>query len=32
MEDPGLNAPHHQQLRREILRAYAGRLDLLEGA
>ncbi|MGB2821617.1 MAG: DNA helicase RecG, partial [Phycisphaerae bacterium] len=31
-EDPGLNAPHHQQLRREVLRAYAGRLDLLAGA
>jgi ATP-dependent DNA helicase RecG len=30
-EDPGLNAPHHQQLRREVLRAYAGRLDLLAG-
>ena len=31
-DDPGLNAPHHQQLRREVLRAYAGRLDLLAGA
>jgi ATP-dependent DNA helicase RecG len=31
-EDPGLNAPHHQQLRREVLKAYAGRLDLLNGA
>ena len=31
-EDPGLNAPHHQQLRREVLRAYSGRLDLLAGA
>jgi len=31
-EDPGLNAPEHQQLRREVLKAYAGRLDLLEGA
>ena len=31
-EDPGLNAPHHQQLRREVLRAYAGKLDLLAGA
>ncbi len=31
-EDPGLNRPHHQQLRREMLRAYAGRLDLLSGA
>jgi len=31
-DDPGLAAPHHQQLRREMLRAYAGRLDLLAGA
>ncbi|MDY6913180.1 MAG: ATP-dependent DNA helicase RecG, partial [Planctomycetota bacterium] len=31
-EDPGLNAPHNQTLRREMLRAYAGRLDLLAGA
>jgi len=31
-EDAGLNAPHHQQLRRAMLRAYAGRLDLLAGA
>ena len=31
-EDPGLNAPHHQQLRREVLKAYAGRLNLLTGA
>ena len=31
-EDPGLNAPHHQQVRREVLKAYAGRLDLLTGA
>ncbi|MCD6303693.1 MAG: ATP-dependent DNA helicase RecG, partial [Planctomycetes bacterium] len=31
-EDPGLNAPEHQQLRREVLRAYAGRLELLAGA
>ncbi|MCE5325224.1 MAG: ATP-dependent DNA helicase RecG [Planctomycetaceae bacterium] len=31
-EDPGLNAPHHQQLRREVLKAYAGRLNLLGGA
>jgi len=31
-EDPGLNAPHHQQLRCEMLKAYAGRLDLLAGA
>ncbi|MCE5277256.1 MAG: ATP-dependent DNA helicase RecG [Planctomycetaceae bacterium] len=30
--DPGLNAPHHQQLRREVLRAYAGKLNLLGGA
>jgi len=31
-EDPGLNAPHHQQLRREVIDAYAGRLDLFDGA
>ncbi len=31
-EDPALTAPHHQQLRREVLRAYAGKLDLLGGA
>ena len=31
-DDPGLNAPEHQQLRREVLKAYAGRLDLLAGA
>jgi len=31
-EDPGLNAPHNQQLRREMIRAYAGKLDLLAGA
>jgi len=31
-EDPGLTAPHHQQLRRGVIRAYAGRLDLLSGA
>ncbi len=31
-EDPALTAPHHQQLRREVLRAYAGRLELLAGA
>ena len=31
-EDPGLAEPHHQQLRRAMLRAYAGRLDLLAGA
>ena len=31
-DDPGLNAPHHQVLRREMLKLYAGRLDLLEGA
>ncbi len=30
--DPGLDDPHHQQLRREMLRAYAGKLDLLAGA
>ena len=31
-EDPDLSAPHHQQLRHEVLRAYAGKLDLLAGA
>jgi len=31
-EDPGLNAPHHQQLRREVINAYAGKLSLLAGA
>jgi ATP-dependent DNA helicase RecG len=31
-EDPGLSAPHHQQLRRGVVKAYAGRLDLLSGA
>ncbi len=29
--DPGLNAPHHQRLRTEMLKAYAGKLDLLTG-
>ena len=31
-EDPGLNAPHNQQLRREVINAYAGKLNLLAGA
>ncbi len=31
-EDPDLSAPHHQQLRREMVRAYQGGLDLLGGA
>ncbi len=31
-EDPGLSAPHRQNLRREVIRAYAGKLDLLAGA
>ncbi|MBL7133088.1 MAG: ATP-dependent DNA helicase RecG [Phycisphaerae bacterium] len=31
-EDPGLNAPHNQQLRAQMLKAYAGKLDLLTGA
>ena len=31
-EDPDLSAPHHQQLRHEVLRAYQGKLDLLTGA
>ena len=28
-EDPGLNLPHHQTLRQEMLKAYGGKLDLL---
>ncbi|MHC4982058.1 MAG: ATP-dependent DNA helicase RecG [Planctomycetota bacterium] len=32
LEDPALTAPHHQELRREMTKAYAGRLDLLTGA
>jgi len=31
-EDPGLSAPAHQAIRRQMLRAYAGRLNLLAGA
>jgi len=31
-EDPALTAPHHQQLRREVIRAYEGKLALLTGA
>ena len=31
-EDPGLNAPHHQTLRAEMIRTYAGKLELLAGA
>jgi ATP-dependent DNA helicase RecG len=31
-EDPGLAAPGHQQIRREMLAAYGDRLDLLTGA
>jgi ATP-dependent DNA helicase RecG len=31
-EDPGLEAPHHQQLRLELLRTYGDRLDLAAGA
>jgi len=31
-EDPALSAPHRQQLRREVMRAYTGKLDLLAGA
>ncbi len=31
-EDPGLNAPHHQQLRTELIRAYSGKFDFLAGA
>jgi len=31
-DDPGLNAPHNQQLRKEVIKAYAGKLNLLAGA
>jgi len=31
-EDPDLSAPHHQQLRRHMRKAYQGRLGLLDGA
>jgi ATP-dependent DNA helicase RecG len=31
-DDPALEAPHHQQLRRQVLRAYADRLELMGGA
>jgi len=31
-DDPGLDEPDHQQLRREMLMAYQGRLGLLAGA
>jgi len=31
-EDPDLTAPHHQQLRKELIKAYQGRLELLSGA
>ena len=31
-EDPGLTAPHNQQLRREMIKLYAGKLNLLAGA
>ncbi len=30
--DPGLNAPHNQHLRERVIKAYAGRLELLGGA
>jgi len=30
-EDPTLTAPHHRQLRHEVQRAYAGKLQLLTG-
>ena len=30
--DPGLSDPHHQRLRRDLLRAYGGKLPLLAGA
>jgi ATP-dependent DNA helicase RecG len=31
-EDPGLNNPHNQQLRTELIAAYGGKLNLLTGA
>jgi ATP-dependent DNA helicase RecG len=31
-EDPDLAAPHHQQLRHQVRKLYAGRLELLGGA
>ena len=31
-DDPALEAPHHQQFRRQVLRAYADRLELMGGA
>ncbi len=31
-DDPTLSAPHNQQLRREVVKAYAGRLSFLAGA
>jgi ATP-dependent DNA helicase RecG len=31
-EDPGLNNPHNQQMRQELIAAYGGRLNLLTGA
>jgi ATP-dependent DNA helicase RecG len=31
-EDPDLSAPHNQQLRAQMLKAYGGKLDLLAGA
>ncbi len=31
-EDPAIAAPHHQRLRREVMKMYAGRLELLNGA
>ena len=30
-DDPALTAPHHQSLRAEVLKNYAGRLDLIAG-
>ena len=30
-DDPGLNAPHNQQLRSQVIKAYGGRLELLSG-
>ncbi len=31
-DDPDLSAPEHQPLRREVIKAYAGKLNLLSGA
>ncbi len=31
-DDPMLDAPHHQQLRREMIKLYGGKLGLIDGA